>query len=81
MKKMELEQAWTMANDESIDLSGESMVLFEGFGLPGFKPVYVTIKQLAKLIRWQCQYINGGWDLEELNSITRFGKRHFMILN
>lgn len=81
MKKAEFDKAWEIAKNEEIYLDYESLESFDGYGLSGFEPVYVTIKQIARLIRWQCQYINGGWNYKELNEIGRFGKRRFMILN
>jgi len=80
MTKPELDQAWRLAQSDA-DLSAENLDIFDGFGLPGFQPVYCTQRQVARLIRWQCQYMNGEWDMAALNEIARCGRRGFQILS
>ncbi len=57
----------------------ESIVNFYGFGLTEFKPVYVTIRQVAALIRYQAQYMLGGWDQEAIREIKEHGRKKFII--
>ena len=45
--------------------------VFDGFGLPSFQPVYVTIEAVAKLIRYQCFYLDGTFDSDALDGIAR----------
>ena len=81
MTHTEFKQAADIAmNHPEIDLSQEEIAHFDGFSLPGFEPVICTSFQLARLIRWQCGYIGGGFDAGELNQIRRLGKRLFQII-
>ena len=79
MNKNELSQAFDLARSKA-DLSQEDDSVFMGFGLPDFKPVYVTIGQVARLIRWQCGQFNGGWDSHNLQQIAFFGRKRFTII-
>jgi len=82
MLKAEFSQAYEMADNEKIELNNDNapIDIFDGFGLKDFQPVFVTIKQVARLIRWQCSYIFGGWDMEELNQIGNLGRKRFLII-
>lgn len=67
MNALELKLARRMAEDQSIDLSNvDDSVLF-GFGCPDFQPVEVSIKAIAKCMRWQCCTFAGGWDEKQWN--------------
>jgi len=71
MTKAEFQAAFAIADNSEIDLTDvDDSVLF-GCGLPGFKPVAITLEAAAKHIRWQCGnifYKDGGkWDSEALN--------------
>jgi hypothetical protein len=55
--------------------------IFDGYGLNDFKPVFVTLRQVARLIRWQCATFAGTWDSKELQSIQRFGRKRFQIID
>jgi len=78
MRKQELSKALKMAqSDEAL---GEVPNIVDGYGLPGFAPVCITLKNLAALIRWQCIYFNGNLDNEALNDIAILGKKRFIIL-
>lgn len=50
----------SLARDYSRDLSSVDDSAVFGCGLPNFKPVFVTVDQVAKFVRWQCGYIYGG---------------------
>ena len=81
MTKKEFSQAYKIAmSDESIDPVKEPMDIFDGFGLMDFKPVYVTLKQVARLIRYQAVYLNGGIDTEALQDVAVCGKKKFLII-
>lgn len=83
MTKKEFEQAWLLANDHENVGSGYiegNIGIFNGFGLPDFKPVNCTIKQVAQLINWQCKMFNGQYDMQELDNIKYFGRVKFIIL-
>lgn len=53
---------------------------FDGFGLPDFKPVYVTLKQVAALINWQARFFDGNFDQEALAEVKRYSKNKFLIV-
>lgn len=65
--------------------SGESLPVddgetFWGFALPDFAPVWVTIAQLASLIRWEALQFNGEFDNEALQTIQKYGRKRFQII-
>jgi hypothetical protein len=69
-------------NHPEIELLNVDNSHLYGCALPDFEPVWCTIKEVAALIRWQCQYIFGdGYDAEELNSIADIGRRRFKIID
>jgi len=51
-----------------------------GYGLPGFTPVYVTIQAIAALIQWQCVCLDGSLDSEALNELATLGRKRFQII-
>lgn len=73
--------AFQIANNFDIDLTDVNDDILFGCGLSDFKPVYVTLKQVAKLMRWQALQLNGEWDSRELNEVNLIGKRKFLILD
>jgi hypothetical protein len=58
----------------------ENIDCFWKFGLPEFKPVYVTLRQVAALIRYQAVQFNGEFDQEALQEVKDHGKRKFLII-
>ena len=61
------------------DLTNEDIDIFFGFGLKDFLPVTVTVRQVARLMRWQAGMGDGSWSASELNSIADFGRKRFII--
>ena len=80
MTKQQFSQAFDLAKTTSEDLSLEDIGIFDGFGLEGFNPVFVTIRQVARLIRWQAGQMNGGWDAHNLDEIGQLGRKRFQII-
>jgi len=39
-----------------------------------------TTRQVAKLLRWQAQNLNGSWDMGEVNNIAKIAQRKFLII-
>jgi len=78
--KAEWAKAYDMAKSD-VDLSQFEIDLFYGYGLPDFKPVIVPIQCFARLIRWQCQYLNGNWDCEALNELHKVSRGRITILS
>lgn len=68
------------------DLTGENIDPFDGYGLKGFEPVYVTLRQVARLIRWQALPImvpkgsQPSLDNEQLEGIAKVGRHKFIII-
>ena len=62
MTKPELAKAFDIAKSDKELV--DNLHLFNGFGLKDFQPVYCTLDDVAKIIRYQCQQMNGGWDME-----------------
>ena len=79
MTTKQLKQATQLAlsNAELTD----DISVFDGCGLPGFVPVFVTSRQLARFIRWQAVYFNGELDNAELANIATIGKRLFRVID
>ena len=80
MTKREFAKAFEIAKNGK-PLSEDGQEILMGCGLLDFKPVHVTYEMVAKLIRWQCQYMFGdGWDMEELDNIGYIAKKKFIII-
>ena len=71
MTRREFDAAFDLAKSDQ-DLSGHPIEIFDGFGLPDFKPIMTTLEATARCIRWQCQYLTGGWDTNALNECWQF---------
>jgi len=54
--------------------------LFDGYGLPGFKPVECLPEDFAGLIVWQTFQFNGEVDTEALKELKRYRKRFELIV-
>ena len=80
MNKNEFSLALAMAQDRNIDLSNVDDTHLDGCGLPTFDKVATSIKAVAKLIRWQAQYLNGSWDMDEINNLRNISRRKFEIV-
>lgn len=87
MTNAQLTAALAIAQDNGvrfIDATGkhlEDISIFDGFGLPDFKGVVCTLRQVAFLIRWQCVDILGrGMDSVALNEIANVGRWKFNIV-
>lgn len=81
MNKKELSQAFQIAkSDVELDHNNASIDPFDGFGLEGFETVYVTLNQIARLIRYQCFCMDGSIDNEAFQEIAYFGKKRFMVI-
>ena len=80
MKTSDLDRALAIArSDRPLDVADLS--LFDGFGLPDFRPVTCTLEALAMLIRWQCFRLDGSVDGEALQEIATHGRRRFHVLS
>jgi len=79
MTRNEFNRAFTIA-DSDVSLSDDAAHLFDGFGLPDFKTVHVTLSQVAELIRWQAKQLNGAWDNDALQAVANCGRHRFNII-
>lgn len=80
MKREQLEKAVQLALSNA-DLDIADLAMFDGFGLAGFKPVTVTTRALAMLVRWQCVQLNGQINSEALDEIAAFGRTRFSVVD
>jgi hypothetical protein len=84
MKKSEFASAAALAFDYSKDLAHVDDSALFGCGLPGFKPVFVTLEQVAKFVRWQCTFVNSGgsaaFDAEELANCADIAREKFTLI-
>jgi hypothetical protein len=67
MNALQIKLATAIAQDTTIDLSKENDGVLYGCGLPDFERVAVSIRCVAKLMRWQCQCLDGSWDWKQFN--------------
>ena len=79
MTKQQLSKALELAESEEA-LSDEDIEHFDGFGLKGFAPVTCTLRQLARLVRWQCVRLDLTVDADALHEIATFGRQRFMVV-
>tara|TARA_Y100000034_G_C6854379_1_gene388016 strand:- start:835 stop:1080 length:246 start_codon:yes stop_codon:yes gene_type:complete len=80
MNKQEMTQALEIAKDQSQNLTDVDTDVMFGYGLPDFKPVHVTTRQVASIIRWQAGRFDGTWDAKEIDDIANLGRKRFMII-
>lgn len=62
------------------DLPPDSLEIFDGFGLRDYRTVFVSLGQVARLIRWQCSQLNGDIDNGALAEILACGRKKFQII-
>ncbi len=79
MNAAEYKRAFEVANSD-IDLSDVDDTILDGYGLPGFGPVVATVKQVAKVMRWQARYLNGEWDGEQLTEIKELFRKRVTVV-
>ena len=79
MTKTEFTRAVEIATSDR-DLSGIDTTILHGYGLPGFRLVAVALDTVAAVIRWQCCYLSGGLDAEELASCRRVFRHRVEIV-
>jgi hypothetical protein len=87
MNQREFSLAVALAqSDETLPtLLGENcsvrlVTLFDGFGLASFKPVTVTIRDVAALVRHEAMQMNGELSNEALTEIQNVGRHKFNIV-
>lgn len=80
MKKSEFSAAAALAFDPSKSLVDVDYSALYGCGLPSFKPIFVTLEQVAKFIRYQCTYLGGGHDAEELANCADIAREKFTLI-
>ena len=79
MKKQEMSAALELARSGE-SLKDEDIGMFDGYGFREFRPVYATLRSVARLIRWQCIRWDGSIDGEELNNLAFVARRKFNIV-
>ena len=66
-------------SDVQIDETRHPINTMYGCGLPEFEPVVVTHELVARHIRWQAQFMDGTWDIEELENCKHIARNKFRI--
>lgn len=79
MNNAQLNAALKLAQSDA-DLSAHDESVFDGSQLAGFKPVFVTIPQVAKLLRSNVINFSGGIDSEELQRVADSGRHKFTVI-
>ena len=67
--------------DVDIDSEVYTIDNFLGCGLKDFAPINVTLEALARFIRYQCAYMYGGMDENELENIKWIARRKFTLIS
>lgn len=80
MNKEEFAKALAIAKSKE-NLETADICKFDGFGLSDFEPVGATLREVARLMRWQAQMFNGEWDGEALGEIREYGRKNFIIVD
>lgn len=80
MTREDFLKAFEIAQSDA-DLQSVDVSIFDGFGLPGFGQVHVTIRSVARLIRWQARMFDGEWDAKALNEVAVLGRHRFVIID
>lgn len=79
MTKDEFARAVEIATGDR-DLGGIDTTPLHGYGLEDFRAAAVSLDAVAALIRWQCCYLTGGIDADELSSMRRIFRRRVEIV-
>lgn len=79
MNPLELKLARALAEDTAQDLSDADMDILFGFGLPGFQPVTVSLRSIARCMRWQCLCWDGSWDEHQYNEDLPHYRRNVTV--
>ena len=80
MNKSEFQAAFEIAKSNA-ELGQDPIYAFDGFGFDSFQPVVCTLRQVARLMRWQALQLNGQWDMAALSEIREAGRKKFEIVN
>lgn len=79
MTRQEFSQAVKMVEERTIPDNVDDSILY-GCGLPGFKPVTVSLAAAAKFIAWHARCLNGQWDSEALNEMREVSRKKWLIV-
>lgn len=79
MTKAEFTRAVEIAISDR-DLTGIDTTILHGYGLASFRAVAASLDTVAALVRWQCCYLSGGIDAEELATIRRIFRHRVEIV-
>jgi len=77
MNKAQFDTAVKMAKEGTYGDVDDSIL--DGCGLPGFKPVTITIEAAARFIAWQCLCLNGQFDQEALNEVREISRHRWLV--
>lgn len=78
MRKDQFDAAVQMIRDRK-DLSNVDDTIMDGCGLPGFKPVTITLEMAAKFIAWQCVQLNGQFDAKALDECREISRKRWLV--
>ena len=79
MTRPQLSRALNLALTDT-DLSREDISQFWLFGTKDYTQRFVTIRQVARLIRWQCVMFNGSVDSKALDEVAQVARRKFIVV-
>lgn len=81
MKALDFARAASLAKTSPDPLfTPANLAPFEGCGLPGFAPVFVTLAQVAAFVRWQALQFDGEFDAEALAECAAIARKKFFLI-
>jgi len=80
MNKVEFARAFEIAKIDC-KLPMVDFDKFAGFAFKEFEPIYVTIKEIASMIRYHVLQLDGEWNGKALNEIGIAGRRKFKVID
>lgn len=79
MTTREFKAAFAIASSNAV-LEEELLNPFDGCAIYPFPKLTVTLRHVAKIIRYQAQYMNGGWDAEALEDVRFLGRKNWTVV-
>ena len=79
MNAVEIKLATEIARDYSIDVSQENYDVMFGFGCSDFTPITVSLRTVARMMRYQCCCMDGSWDYKQYNEDLPASRKNIRV--
>ena len=81
MDKKQLTRAMVLARTATDQYDWTTLERFSGCALPDFQPIYCTLWEVSRHIRYQAMTLSGVFDMNEIHEIANIGRKKFMIID